>query len=153
MRSAPSVSYPVGRCAFQGWLLITIGAVAALAWALWWWLSSAPSAWLMALGAAGWLLWSALAWLSWRGAPTGQLQWDPMANALSETGPKGVWRWRGADGSEQVLDKLAWALDAQGVILLHLRFGARSGRWVWLEGRQAPLNWDALRRALVAHAR
>lgn len=153
MRSAPSVTYPVGRCAFQGWLLIAIGVLAVLAWVLWWWLSAVPLTWLTAMGAAGWLLWSVLAWLSWRATPAGQLQWDALAVGSLENGRKGVWRWLGSDGSVHVLDKLVWALDAQGLILLRLRSGAGPGRWVWLEGRRDPLNWDALRRALMAHGR
>ena len=70
MRNAPSVVYPVGRSAFQAWLLVFIaglsGAVGASflfgldapAQGLWGWLTCSA-------GVLAWAVWSAWAFLSW----------------------------------------------------------------------------------------
>lgn len=153
MRSAPSVMYPVGRCAFQGRLLLALGAVGALAWGLSWMLSGTHSGGVSGLGAVAWLLWSVLALRSWRRAPVGHLQWNARSSGDPVAPDMGGWHWHAADGSVQVLGAVQWVLDGQSVILLRLQGEKDTRRWAWLEGAADPAHWDSLRRALKAHAR
>lgn len=151
MRNAPSVSYPVGRSAFQAGVLVVLGLLGALALLLpLLWFPAVPG-WVWVAGALLWLFWSGWAWLNWSRAPRGRLQWD--ARALPATGTRaGVWRWL-AEGAPAVeLQTLEWVWDAQHVVLLRPRGTGRRLPWLWLEGRREPARWDDLRRALTAHA-
>lgn len=153
MRNAPSVSYPVGRCAFQAYVLLLTGLAGALAWALWQWLSWEPPGWLGGLGAGLWLLWAALAWRSWWRAPTGQLRWDANASADLMRAGSGRWSWeKSGSASVQWLAAVQPVLDAQGVVLLRLSAVAGPSRWIWIDRARDPARWDDLRRALRAHA-
>jgi len=148
MHDAPSVEYPAGRSAFQvrleallvlAWLLLQAGWAAALEGA------ALPGAWWFST-LAGLLAWLAARWRA-RHAIEGVLCWI----AASGDGPPGRWLWRSAQhrhGTE--LGALAWSLDLQDHVLLHLRDAVGLGWWVWLERRRAPEDWDDLRRALVA---
>ena len=147
MHDAPSVEYPAGRSVFQArleallllaWLLLQAGWLLALEGAAW------PGAWWFSM-LAGLLAWLAARWRA-RHAIEGVLCWRSGAD-----GAPGGWIWRSAlhrHGSE--LGALAWSLDLQDHVLLHLRDAAGLGWWVWLEKRRAPESWDELRRALVA---
>ena len=151
MRNAPSVSYPVGRSAFQAGVIVVLGLLGALALLLpLLWFPSVPG-WVWVAGALLWLFWSGWAWLNWSRAPRGRLHWD--ARALPATGTRaGVWRWL-AEGVPAVeLQTLEWVWDAQHVVLLRPRGTGQRLPWLWLEGRCEPARWDDLRRALTAHA-
>ena len=154
MRNAPSVTYPVGRCAVHGAVLAWLSAIGLLAWgllaALW---PSAGAVWLWA-GGAVWLIWSVWGLHSWWASPHGQLQWDARAaSVMALPGERsGVWRWHRADRSAADLEQVEWLLDAQRTLLLRLHPRDERARWVWLEARSDPLRWDDLRRALTNHA-
>ena len=89
MHNAPSVVFPVGRCAFQGWLLVVLGMVGAAVGALflvesdfwrlgaWGWLPGVT-------GMCVWLIWAAWAFANWRRSPQGSLRWD--ARQLADSG-------------------------------------------------------------------
>jgi hypothetical protein len=66
-------------------------------------------------------------------------------------GRNGAWRWLPAEVAQD-LDAVLWMLDAQAVVLLRLQRAQGRALWVWLEGASEPARWDALRRALKAHA-
>ena len=145
---APPVSYPVGRCLFEGWVLLCLACllIAALAAAAW---SGADptehsqAARSMALGALGWV--ALVAWAGWRwwGSPVGELLWR-----------EGQWHWRpkGQDHTHLLAGvDLAW--DGQGVLFVLLEGASLSVRSVWLERWRDASRWDDLRRAVWAARR
>ena len=151
MRSAPSVTYPVGRCAFYALLLITTGCLclSLLAGSL-----SVVPWWSAVFGSLLWLMWGAVAAVSWRHSPVGRLQWDAKATTVDDLLKRdGAWFWHSTayqDGVallrvERVQDLQRWML-----LRLHNPDGART--WVWVARASDPQRWDALRRAVVAHA-
>ena len=146
MRNAPSVMYPVRRCAFAGQLLLVLAA--AVAAALWGWHGSGVDIrlWLaMLAGAMLWLLWALRTWWC---APTGQLHWDALAAGLSNT-EAGAWFWLDSAGlaSQPVLG-VEQVLDLQRVVLLRLRSAGLASRWLWVQQTSDPVRWLDLRRAL-----
>ncbi len=147
MRNAPSVMYPVGRCAFHGQLLLVLAVVVAAA--LWSWLGSGVDKrlWLATLTVAlFWLAWALRAW--WR-APMGQLHWDALASGLQST-EAGVWFWLDNAGlAPQPVLGMEQALDLQQVVLLRLRSAGLVPRWVWVQQHSDPARWLDLRRALM----
>ncbi len=154
MHNAPSVTYPVGRCAVHGAVLAGLSGLGllALAWLAAGW-PAARAVWLWG-GGLVWLSWSALALLVWWRSPGGQLQWDARAApAAAMPGARaGGWRWHGIGDVAPDLERVEWVLDAQKVLLLRLHPRAMRARWVWLEARRDPGRWDDLRRALTTHA-
>lgn len=138
MHAAPSVSYPVGRGRIAALLWIApwlAGLAALLAWN---WQAAAPG-WLRAcafllLAACG--AWAALAW---RRLPRGTLAWTGAG-----------WRWQDARGDEEGSPQRA--LDLQSALLLRWQGQGGAVRWLWLERRAAPADWDALRRAVYSRA-
>ena len=155
MRNAPSVTYPVGRCAVHGKVLVLLGALGLLALALlavlW---AAASAAWLWGGGLA-WLCWSALALRTWWRSPSASLQWDARAASASALPGERVrgWRWHGAGSPASDLESVEWVVDAQTVLLLRLQPPAAPARWVWLEARRAQGLWEDLGRALTNLAR
>lgn len=150
MRSAPSVTYPVGRCVLYGQLLaLCCAAVASGLLMLWWWVSSIPATVAAPAGLA-WVVWSALAYRSWRRQAVGRLQWDGLATAVASE-RTGLWRWMPRDAGVMELHRLEWVLDAQTVVLLRLHGPQRPSAWLWLQARDEPARWADLRRALTAH--
>lgn len=116
-------------------MTLMLGAVGVVTW-----LVQADEVRARHFAAAGlWLLTSALGVSGWQRTPSGQLTWDTQA-----------WQWQASDQAWPVSVEVA--LDFQSWVLLRLH-GTASGRvlWVWPERGSAPLNWRALRRALVAH--
>ena len=139
MHSAPSVSYPVGRCRFPGFVMLVAWCAGALTLAAWAWQLPASGA-RQALGACVLLAAGAAALLSWRGQPVGLLAWDGTG-----------WRW--ADGSGERPGRISVAVDLQGWLLLRWSGEASGGLWLWLERGREPQAWDALRRAVYSRAR
>ena len=93
MHSAPSVEYPAGRSAFQGWLESLL-LLAWLALQLAWWFSlrgaALPGAWWFS-GLLGLLLWAVTRWRS-RQPVAGRLCWEPAPwwpGARHSAGPHG----------------------------------------------------------------
>lgn len=147
MRNAPSVMYPVGRCAFHAQALLVLAAIVAAA--LWGWRGSAVDSrlWLATLaGALVWLAWALRGW--WR-SPVGQLRWDAQAPGAPDA-EAGAWCWIGGGSLEpQAVQRLASALDLQGRVLLRLHAPPSVPRWVWVEQTEDPARWRDLRRALL----
>ena len=147
MRNAPSVMYPVGRCAFHGQLLLVLAAVVAAS--LWSWRGSGVDTrlWIATLTAA--LFWLALSLRAWWCAATGQLHWDALASGLQST-EAGVWFWLDSAGlAPQPVLGVEQALDLQQVVLLRLRSAGLVPRWVWVQQHSDPARWLDLRRALL----
>lgn len=140
MRSAPSVTSPVGRSSFGAGLSVgawCLGAVGLLAWSL----GPAPLGWRQAVVAAT-LLVSAWPWLAGRRRPVGgTLAWDGSA-----------WRRQGADGVYVV--QVEVTCDLQRWVLVRLERDPSAGRtgprveWLWLESGGDRQRWLAVRRAL-----
>ena len=162
MRNAPSVVYPVGRCAFYAGLLCVLAGLGLLVLLRWWWPwldAAAELHWLThvagGLGAVLWLGWAGFAWRSWLHSPAGHLQWDALGPPVSSglaPGPAraGVWRWHRdtlADGAP--LQKVERVLDLQDRMLLRVRNPDGAHRWLWVERSSDPARWNDLRRALV----
>ena len=154
MQNAPSVVFPVGRCAFHGGLLLVLGMAIVAVGALF--LAGLGGgtlgAWIWFPGVAGavaWLIWAAWAFLSWQRSPRGSLRWEPQRGA--EGGAPGTWSWIDRSAHEpQALSDVERVLDLQGRVLLRV-CGAGVGRqWVWVERSGAPAHWNDLRRALLS---
>lgn len=137
MHHAPSVIYPVGRCRFEGAVLILILLTGLATWASWalqphsaQWHGMALS--LLIWGAAG-----GHALRQWLRAPSGVLGWNGQA-----------WAW------PSVVDERGTAvplvmLDLQFVMLVRLGV---SGPWLWLERWREPHRWSDIRRAVYSRA-
>ena len=139
MHSAPSVSYPVGRCRFAGGLMLAAWLAGALAIAAW--VGALPASGArQAFGAATLLVAGLAAGASWRRQPSGLLAWDGAG-----------WRW--ADGSGERAGRVAVALDLQSWLLLRWQGESSGGLWLWLERGREPQAWNALRRAVYSRAR
>ena len=160
MRNAPSVMYPVGRCAFFGRLLAVLALLSAMAlYVAWSESGEKPVAGGLTrahgtlLGVGLWLSWSGLAAWSWHRLPRGRLQWDALAPQPDGLRGPGAWRWHGSGLNQgEGLQGVGRVLDLQDTVLLELRAQDRRRRWVWVERSSDPQHWDALRRALIAHA-
>ena len=154
MHNAPFVVYPVGRCAFQGWLLVCLGFLTAAVGVLLVLESQVRTlgVWHHAsylAGMFGWLMWVVWACLSWLRSPDGSLQWEPRG--AQENTTKGSWSWIDSKGKEPLaLSQVERVLDLQSRVLL--RFGGQGmgQRWAWAEQSSFPVRWHDLRRALVA---
>lgn len=137
MHSAPSVSYPVGRSLFAGFLASVLWLLAVGLLVLW--LIQSP-VWGLRHGAAVLaLIASGLCSVqAWRAAAAGELRWDGR-----------VWRLSVAplEGAPAIV------LDFQHVMLVQWRRpgGARS-LWLWLARSGRPRRWDDLRRAVYSRA-
>lgn len=155
MRSAPSVTYPVGRSVFLGVLLVVSGAVglAGLLLGLFY-RTQASSGWPVLVG--GWTLWAAVALLAWRRQAGGQLSWNPSHRRSGDQSPEataGEWVWSSAAYLEGVtLQRVERVYDLQAWMLLRLHNPDGARIWAWVERSRDVRRWDDLRRALVAHA-
>jgi hypothetical protein len=142
MHNAPSVSYPVGRCAFQRGLLVgfTVLTVALLvAWALnqgvtWVWCVAAGAAWLAVHQGLQAL------------RHTSTLTWDGQVWCLHDQN----------SGREDALGEVHVALDVQKALLL--RWLPTSDtlhaqqQWLWLGSQPSDNRWQDLRRAVYQRA-
>lgn len=148
MRNAPSVTFPVGRCAFWALLLGCMGVLLAVALALGW---AGLSRW-----QAGCLGFSVLAW--WLAAawtvghhPRGWLRFSGASP--SPVPGDTAWTWLvGPGGDARPLTAPRIVLDLQQRVLLQVRGAGDVPRWLWLEAASSPGDWLALRRALLVNA-
>lgn len=159
MRNAPSVTYPVGRSFLRtllhGGVLATVWLVSG-AWAM---LARTDEAMRWGVGLACLLATLLLVWALLRPA-RGRLRWD---------GQDWFWSDAGQAATEDLRGRLSVRLDWQSGMLLEFRpladdpaFSSESsspqpalvlldsGRWLWVEQGQAPVYWNALRRAAWA---
>ena len=151
MRSAPSVTYPVGRSVLFSRLLCWVGFLtlaAVTAGAVY---GSGALA-----GAVAWVVWVILVVLAWRRQPQGRLAWtasrQPRADPL-QPAQAGHWSWSSSAYLEGVLlQRVERVHDLQAWMLLRLHNPDGARTWVWVERRSDPDRWDDLRRALWAHA-
>lgn len=156
MRNAPSVLYPVGRCAFYARWLSGLGALGLLALAGGWWVSGNTSwaAGVPWLGAVLWLSWIGFATWSWQRTPEGLLQWDALADSATGQPLAGAWVWSSEAYQDGVtLLRVDTVLDLQSLVLLRLHYPDAASSWAWVERTREPARWNELRRALVAHKR
>ncbi|RYG33946.1 MAG: hypothetical protein EON93_08820 [Burkholderiales bacterium] len=134
MHSAPSVSYPVGRCRFEALVLLGMGGLAGAVVSLWSFMS--PLNW---RHSAAWFVLGAclvLAWVNWRRSISGVLRWEG-----------GAWSW--TSGAAASAHELHVVLDLHSVLLVR---SSPQSRWFWLEARRAPSRWTDLRRAVYSRA-
>jgi arginine exporter protein ArgO len=148
MRNAPSVTYPVGRCAFWRLLLLAAGALGLSAvMAGGWWLDRISAV----VGAALWVVWAAWAALSWRRLPSGRLSWDAR-HTVAQGAQQGGWTWHSAAYRDGVnLVQVECVQDAQRWMLLRLHNPERARIWLCVARSADPSRWDDLRRAVIAH--
>lgn len=137
MRSAPAVSYPVGRSSVRTALLWLPWLLGGLACAAWGWRSD-RLAWPQGLALTLWLLAALGCWMEWRRPAAGTLRWDGER-----------WYWEPAAGPSEG-GGLHVRLDWQRGLLLEFTTLQGRRRWLWPQRQTAPLYWDALRRALYA---
>jgi hypothetical protein len=154
MRNAPSVVFPVGRCAFQGWLLVALAGLSGLSGLLFLVVSDVRilGGWGRldcALGVVVWLAWTTWAALSWLRSPEGTLHW--VSGCSEEGHPGGNWSWTDRTGAEPViLTGMERLIDLQSRVLLHFSGPKIGAQWVWAERASSPSSWNDLRRALLA---
>ncbi len=136
MHGAPSVAYPVGRCAFQK---LVFGALCLA-------VLVAELSWLMLQALSGWMV---LSWICVAIAlaigtssirETGVLTWDGRAWCLSGLGRESEWGQFSVSFDLQETLLLQW----QSTSILHMN----RSRWLWLAKEQAPMLWLDLRRAV-----
>lgn len=138
MHNAPSVSYPVGRCAFQRWLFAGFTALTfamLLAWAL---NQGLTVPWYVAVAAA--LLG---AFLGWRAlGQAGTLTWDGQVWCLHDQGL----------GHADALGEVRVVLDVQKALLLRWQPASDTMNakplWLWVGWQSSDNRWQDLRRAV-----
>jgi hypothetical protein len=138
MHNAPSVSYPVGRCAFQRWLFVGFAVLTSavlLAWAL---NQGLTATWCAAAAAAALGL-----LLGWRALDqAGTLTWDGQVWCLHDQGL----------GLEDALGDVHVALDVQKALLLRWQPTSDTlkpkPQWLWLGSQASDNRWQDLRRAV-----
>ena len=150
MHNAPSVSYPVGRCAFQRKLLLMQTVLSLL---------------LM----LGWALTQPLAWV-WIGvsvvvAMAALVQWRVAVRSQSKTllWSDGVWLIQptsmplSTTAARHCVGAVKPVFDGQSTLLLRWqstsdRLGS-ARRWLWLDQSSSPSQWLDLRRAVYGSLR
>ncbi|MEY4363791.1 MAG: hypothetical protein RLZZ24_1143 [Pseudomonadota bacterium] len=146
MHRAPSVSYPVGRGAFERRVWLCQLVASALLWAAW---VAAQSIHLVTIGTAVFLI--ALSVWGYRAMQTPQtiLHWNELGWSLQATQELSA---RRVDVGE-----VKPVLDLQSVLLLHWQplsssLGQR-GAWLCVSQSSAPEQWLDLRRAVYGPRR
>ncbi|WP_281888615.1 hypothetical protein [Limnohabitans sp. TEGF004] len=138
MHNAPSVSYPVGRCAFQRWLyafFMVLTSAVLLAWAF---NQGLTATWYLAVAAAalGLILGSRVL------GQAGTLTWDGQVWCLHDQGL----------GLEDALGDVHVALDVQKALLLRWLPASDTLHakplWLWLGLQASDNRWQDLRRAV-----
>jgi toxin CptA len=140
MHAAPSVRYPVARSRAAGLFLAAAWGAGALVTLWWTWQASAPG-WRQGAAALLVLAVGAFGWSAWRRSPCGSLAWDGAR-----------WSLAVASGTPAP-GHLEPGADLQWLLLARWRPESGGAAWFWLERRQAPHAWDALRRAVYSRAR
>jgi hypothetical protein len=138
MHNAPSVSYPVGRCAFQRWLFSGFAALTSavlVAWAL---NQGLSWVWFVGAGAS-----AAGMWQGWRALrQLGMLTWDGQVWCLHDQ----------SAGQEDALGEVHVMLDVQKALLLRWQPASDTlhakPQWLWVGAQGSDNRWQDLRRAV-----
>jgi toxin CptA len=143
MHNAPSVSYPVGRCAFQRLTFVALSGITAVVMLVW--LILQPVSWPMGLSGAAALLGIVLGWRSLQ-AQAGTLSWDGQ-----------VWCWHSrGDRVDDEIGQITVSLDVQSALLLQWQPSSdtlvASSRYLWLGQERAAIRWQNLRCAVYGRA-
>ena len=138
MHNAPSVSYPVGRCAFQRWLFVGFAVLTLAVLLAWAFNQGLTSIWYVAVAAAALGL-----LLGWRVlGQAGTLTWDGQVWCLHDQGL----------GLEDALGDVHVALDVQKALLLRWQPTSDTLHakplWLWLGLQASDKRWQDLRRAV-----
>ncbi len=138
MHNAPSVSYPVGRCAFQRWLyalLVVLTLAVLLVWAL---NQGLTLVWAAAASAALIGVYQGLQALR----QAGTLTWDGQVWCLHDHSLE----------YEDALGDTHVALDVQKALLLRWQPTSDTLHakplWLWLGSQGSDKHWQDLRRAV-----
>ena len=138
MHNAPSVSYPVGRCAFQRQIYVGLTLVTSavlLAWTL--------NQGFTSMSGMAWVCAAFGAWGGWRSLrQVGMLTWDGQ-----------VWCLHGHGGTEEdALGEVCVILDVQKALLLRWQPASDTlhakSFWLWLGDQASDSDWQDLRRAV-----
>lgn len=138
MHSAPTVSYPVGRSRFQGWLIVLTGLM-ALVLGMFWREQADLAGWRQGLFLVSLLVASGIALKTWLQTPNGALRWDGQA-----------WSW--TCGPAVIGGRVTVHLDLQFCMLLRMRTETGVQQWFWPERGVALPLWSALRCAVYSRA-
>jgi hypothetical protein len=152
MRSAPSVTYPVGRSVLLLRLLVVVGMLGMSAFGLAF--VYGLGRWTL-VGGLAWVVWVVSATRAWHRQPQGRLAWTvamerPVEPALRAVA--GSWSWfSAAYVGGVVLQRVERVHDLQAWMLLRLYNPDGARTWIWVERESDPDRWDDLRRALWSH--
>ena len=139
MQNAPPVTYPLGRSRV-GILLTAVAWLAGLLSVLLWCAQPDISPWRQSVSSGIGIACTLVAIRGCMTMPMGHIAW---------TGQHWLWSSTGA----QLYDSVEVCLDFQSWLLVRLRTGHDSVRWIWLERSLRPERWPELRRALHAPSR
>jgi len=142
MHNAPSVSYPVGRCAFQYWLYVIFTVLTSAMLMIWALNQSTSRFWCFAALAAAFAT-----CMGWRALKhVGTLTWDGQVWCLHDQTPV----------SEDELGCVQVSLDMQSTLLLCWQPASETLRtkpvWLWLSAQASSTHWQDLRRAVYQRA-
>ena len=144
MHHAPSVSYPVGRGAFQRRLWVVQSLLSLLL--VWAWASAQPMGWIglsvaVALAMATYAQWRMTKPQAW------SLHWTQGAWSIQVASPQ-TDRASVCDGTVKPV------FDGQSTLLLRWQSTSdRLGsdvRWLWLDQASHPAHWQDVRRAVYS---
>lgn len=145
MHKAPSVTYPVGPCAWYGrvlWSALAVVALSGVGGAV---VGQAPST--LGLVAAT-LLGLCAAWAVARHlsrVPMGRLMWRVEDSDHSP----GEWVWLPDQGRAALVSvRVAWS--GSSALGLRLVDGLGQTHWVWAQAQHAREEWLPFRRALIS---
>ena len=138
MHNAPSVSYPVGRCAFQRWLYAGLTVLTSAV--LWAWALNLGLSWVWCIAASAT---AAGVWQGWRTLRTlGVLTWDGQVWCLHDQGAN----------HEDALGEVHVMWDVQKALLLRWLPASDTlhakPQWLWLGMQDSDNHWQNLRRAV-----
>jgi hypothetical protein len=141
MHNAPSVSYPVGRCAFQRWLYVGFTGATCAVWLAWFTVQAFNFWMLLALLCI--VLGGCVGWRDLH-ARHASLSWDGQAWCLQ------------GDGVDESLGDVHVAWDVQKALLLRWQPASTKitagPTWLWLGQEQSPTHWHGLRCAVYQPA-
>ncbi len=136
MRSAPSVSYPVGRSRMARGLLLGIWCLGAAGLAAWC-LQFSGAGWRTALLALALLVAGIAARRAAHLGEGAQLQWNGQ-------------HWSCTGSAQLSAGRVSIHLDFQSLVLVRLSEPGRRAVWLWLDRTSLTSRWLDLRRALHA---